>query len=513
MGRFIPRGLEPHGDRRKALRHIVLVFCLFAAAPVVVSAQPADTLRTFYVPTKNFNIPFSPTDNDPRIDVFLYVSTDGQAYRYVGAAKPAERRFHFAAPGDGWYSFVVQTRDGSGVLRPADVRDAQPSLRVCVDTQRPIITELTNGGAPGGFPILQWKVQDANFGEVSAEYRAASGGDWVPLPLRSQQQGSYPWKPALAGEVEVRMQARDRAGHQSEPKVLFIKVADAVSGMSPPAEPSGSIPVMHAKSKTFELTYELENKGPSGVKRINVWKMRPGFAWQRCSEFGEGDKPSVAVTVEASGRWGFRLIPQNGVGLAEPDPKRGDPPDIWVEVDDSKPQVSVTNVTVTPSPEGGVVTVYWKASDTFLRATPITLWYSTAVQGAPWTPIARDLPNTGSWTEQIKDLKPRIEDRYEFYLKVTADDEAGNRGEAQWREIVKVDLQIPRIKSIKLQPREPAAGDDPQSKRVPPVRIPQYGIQTPVDKPLFGGLPETTPASRPGSPVNGTNGGFSSPKP
>jgi hypothetical protein len=525
MGRFMPRGLEPGESGRLAervgthsrsecatlLRRIVLACWLLAATPVILLAQSPDTLRSFYVPTKSFNIPFTLRDVNSASEVHLYVSTDGKSYGYVGAAKPTDGRFHFTAPGDGWYSFVVQTRDASGVLRPADVRDAQPTLRICVDTQRPIISEFRNVGAPDGLPLLQWKVQDTNFREVWAEYRPA-GGDWVPLPLLSRQQGEYPWKPSrdLVGEIEVRLQARDQAGNTSEPRTIRLVLSEAVSSMSPPPEPNGSIPIMHVKSRTFELTYGLENTGPSGVRRVTIWKMRPGFAWQKCTEFGDGNKSSVAVAVPTSGRWGFRLIPQNGVGLAEPDPRPGDPPDIWVEVDESKPQVSVTNVTVSSPAEGGYLTVYWKASDTFLSATPITLWYATAPQGSPWIKILDNLPNTGSWSEQVELFKKRIENRFEFYLKVTADDEAGNRGEAQWRDIVKIDLQIPRIK-IKLHPKEAAAGDGGQLNRVPPYEPLQAPSPPAGESPIGEGLPKEKAPARPGTPGNGQRTKFNNP--
>ena len=213
---------------------------------------------------------------------------------------------------------------------------------------------------------------------------------------------------------------------------------------------------MHVKSKTFQLQYQLdlETVGPSRVASVDIWKLHQGRGWQKCKETGKPEGPAT-VAVETSGRWGFRLIPRSGVGLAERDPRPGDSPDIWVEVDDKAPQVKVTNVTVSQEADGGYLTVYWKADDTFLQPMPITILMKDP-KGAEWSRIAVELPNTGSWRHRTDDLK--LGERYEFSLKVTAVDEAGNLGEDQWREVVKVDLKIPRIKSIEVKPGGAAAG-------------------------------------------------------
>jgi hypothetical protein len=506
MGRFIPRGIEPHGGRGKAAQYVLLACALLAAAPGGLFAQAADNVRTFHVPARSFNIPFN-TDNDPRIvDVILYVSTDGKQYTYVDTVKPSAHKFYFAARGDGWYSFIVQTRDQGGVLRPPDLREVAPSIRVYVDTQSPVIEELAPTPPEEGYPVgIRWKINKANLQEIWADYRSTSGGEWLPLFLPLKAEGTYPWKPAFGGELEVRMQALDKAGHRSEVKTLRMKVADKVSRMPPPDEPlSNAGKVMHVKSKTFQLQYQLDNEtvGPSKVASVDIWKLHQGRGWQKCRETGTATGPAT-VTVDATGRWGFRLIPRSGVGLAERDPQSGDSPDIWVEVDDKPPQVKVTNVTVTQEPDGGYLTVYWKADDTFLRSMPITILLSTN-QGREWKPVAAELPNTGSWRYRTDDLK--LGEQYEFLLKVSAIDEAGNVGSDQWREVVKVDLKIPRIKVIKVQPSGAAPADG------------QEAYRSSQSMPSFNGLPgaglpvnNSSPSRQTPSPMNGTGGGYANP--
>jgi hypothetical protein len=442
MGRFIPRGSG------KAVWVTLLTCGLLVAVSVGLFGQTGDNVSLHYVPARSFNIPFSLTDNDPRMEVLLSVSTDGKQYRPAGVARPNERRFYFSAPSDGWYSFIVQTRDASGVVSP-DLRSAR-IMRICVDTQNPVIEELAaDVSADNSLPTIRWKITEANLKEIWADYRSTSGSEWVPLFLPVKTEGTHTWKPSWSGELEVRMQALDQAGHRSEVRMLRLRAADNVSRMPPPPE-AGPGKIMYVNSKTFQLDYTLDDQtvGPSQVASVDIWKLHPGQVWRKCPEKGTARGP-VMVSVDATGRWGFRLIPRSGVGLAERDPQPGDAPDIWVEVDDKPPLVKVTNVTVTQEADGGYLTVYWKADDAFLRSMPITIFLGSP-QGKDWVSVAKDLPNSGHWRQKIEDLN--LGARYEFALKVTAIDEAGNIGENQWGDTVKVDLKVPRIKHIEIKP-------------------------------------------------------------
>ena len=89
----------------------------------------------------------------------------------------------------------------------------------------------------------------------------------------------------------------------------------------------------------------------------------------------------------------------------------------------------------------GTFTVHFTAKDPHLRARPISVLYSANKDG-PWTELLTNQENTGSCRCPTRGLP------FEFYVRVEAVDEAGNKGFAQWKDTVKVDLKTPVIKEL-----------------------------------------------------------------
>src|SRR5204863_5226697 len=103
-------------------------------------------------------------------------------------------------------------------------------------------------------------------------------------------------------------------------------------------------------------------------------------------------QPPFIVEVNEEGQYGFTLVARSGVGLGERPPQVGDAPQVWVEVDLTKPAVRIQNVDPPRSVEDRNLTITWSASDKNLGRQPITLSYSELDEG-PWTPIAAYLEN------------------------------------------------------------------------------------------------------------------------
>src|SRR5262249_28020090 len=148
------------------------------------------------------------------------------------------------------------------------------------------------------------------------------------------------------------------------------------------------------------------------------------------------------------GVYGFTLVARSGVGLGERPPQLGDAPQVWVEVDLTRPTVQLQQVLVGRGPDKGKLEISWTAQDKNLHATPITLSYATQA-GGPWTPIpgAERIADKGRFVWQMPENVP-----YQFLLKVEAADKAGNIGEAVTPEMVKVDLSQPKVKILNVEP-------------------------------------------------------------
>ena len=97
-------------------------------------------------------------------------------------------------------------------------------------------------------------------------------------------------------------------------------------------------------SRLFELEYKIDSMGPSGIRRVELWgTLDGGRTW---SSFGvpKQIKSPLLVGVQQEGLYGFRVAVENGAGYWSGKPRPGDPPDVWVGVDLTKPSVHIRDV-------------------------------------------------------------------------------------------------------------------------------------------------------------------------
>jgi hypothetical protein len=422
-----------------ALGPILLAVGLLAVAGTA-RGQGGDGVH--YSKQTSFKIPFQLDEGGRGIkQVLLHVSEDfGKTYELVHTVAPSELFFQFTAKKDGWYWFTVQTEDGEGRKYPPNPNAVQPGLKVCVDTQQPIIKTFRPVQPRDGTVAVEWEVQDENLDlySLTLHYRAVGARDWTALSVQPKAWAQYGWIPAVSGPLEVRLGIRDKAQNYSEKIVKVTPVAGA-GGTA-----GGNGQLIHVRSRRFHLNYTIDNVGPSAVKNVEVWVTQDTRSWQRYSDVAPAAGP-FPVTVRTEGRYGFLLIPRSGVGLARKPPAVGEQPQVWVQVDETRPIIHLRSVMVSPN-QPDQMTVNWTASDRHLRAQPITILYSEAADG-PWKPLVggEKLDNTGTCTLSTRDLP------YQFYVRIEAADEAGNIGFDQRKESVKVDLKIPVVKSVKIE--------------------------------------------------------------
>ncbi|MDR3636640.1 MAG: hypothetical protein P4L84_22750, partial [Isosphaeraceae bacterium] len=213
-------------------------------------------------------------------------------------------------------------------------------------------------------------------------------------------------------------------------------------------------------SPKFALEYAVDEAGPSGPAVVELWITRDGGqTWIRLGEDPDRSSP-FPVDLGGEGTFGLALVARAASGLGDQPPAFGDPPQLWVEVDNTPPAVQLDPPIVGAGPNLGKVAITWRASDLHLANRPVTLLWRSDQEGGQWQPIAESLEGTGRyvWT-----VPPNIPPK--FHVRVEAVDTMGNRGGADTTAAapVIVDRTRPRSRIIGLD-RSSLNANGPQIK-------------------------------------------------
>lgn len=399
-----------------------------------------------------FRIPFQiePGDENRLKEVQLYLKLGDQGtWRLVKTVGPRERHFPFRAETDGLHQFLVRTVDLEGRAYPPRVEDAQPGLRVMVDTTLPqaLLRQLPPRGDQVG---IEWEVRDEHLdlSSLQVDVRPQGAVAWQPLAVEPLAFGQRYFVPPSRGPLEVRLRVKDRAENQGSAYLLLSglgqdpvrREGDSSAFPHPPNStpaPPRDRDIKFINTTDLTLSYTLEGVGPSGVSVVELWFTRDGRTWQRHGEDPDKTSP-FQVRFNSEGQYGLTLVVKSGVGLGDRPPQPGDPPQMWVEVDLTKPAVELKSLEAGRGPEAGTVTVTWRAEDKNLASAPISLYYAENPEG-PWTIMVGGLDNTGRYVWRVPPGAP-----YRFFVRVEALDKAGNVGHADSSKPVIVDLSVPK---------------------------------------------------------------------
>jgi hypothetical protein len=454
------------------LRIFILSAMFILAGADCAWAQPSEAI---YCRQNAFRIPFQiDAGEQARLKlVELYVAEDGtKNWKLFKTVGPTERHFPFRAERDGTYSFLVRTVDSDGRAFPAAVEGASPGLRVIVDTMLPTATLRALPGRQEQVGV-EWEVRDTNLdpATLQLEYRGQNGGEWQLVSAEPAASGQKYWTPSIRGPLEVRIRVKDKAENQGS-AYIFLNGGGGSGGnpglgnaggrpsneggrssnpyeggtgrSSPPYEggAGGVAPRAIPSAKVINTTdivlnYSLEDVGPSGVSAVELWHTTDGRTWQKYGDDPDKQSPFV-MKVQGEGVYGLTLCVKSGVGLGDRAPQPGDPPQMWIEVDTTKPLVQLLSAEAGRGGDHGNVTITWTASDKNLLATPITLQYAEELTG-PWKPIATDLDNSGRYVWRVPAGTP-----FKFFVRVEAVDRGGNIGRADSSRQVLVDLNLPK---------------------------------------------------------------------
>lgn len=448
------------------------VFLVLMVPWLLLTAVPAQESSggIIFSRHRQFRIPFNTGTGTGKLkQLQLFVSTDqGRSWQPSASAPPEQGNFRFMADRDGYYWFTVQTLDLDGRLYPLTLDGAAPSLKVVIDTQPPTVA-LQALAPRNGEVGVAWDIRDENLDltapeALRLEYRPTGTASWFAVAAPAGSNQVY-WAPQSQVPIEVRLRARDRAGNVGE-GTATVNGAPGFAPVNPAVPNQATVPFQNndqaqqifngptegerklVGSKRINLNYELKEVGPSGVSQVELWYTQDGRAWNKYPlRFGDDPtQKNIVFDVASEGIYGISLVAKSGVGLGERPPQIGDRPQLWVEVDVTKPIVQLHNVLVGTGPDKGKLNVTWTARDKNLARDPITVSYAEQLAG-PWTPVAEKLPNTGRYIWAMPERVP-----YQFHLKVEAADLAGNVGEALTDSLIKVDLSQPKVKILNVEP-------------------------------------------------------------
>ena len=275
----------------------------------------------------------------------------------------------------------------------------------------------------------------------------------TPKQVRVEKLEGERLQPEAAKPPPVRMLAASLAKNDGRlglaPGLISSDVASEAAeeeSVGKPSEdrPRGDVeaaPLQYLRNRRLRMDYEVHGAGQSGVADVELWYTRDGRRWLKAD--APTQKPPCLVDFGDEGRFGITLVARNGNGAGQSAPAPGDKPQVWVEIDSTRPDVIMSDIKFNAATR--VMSIAWSASDRNLDPRSVCLSYATEADG-PWIPIAQNVDNLGKY-----DWKVDIEDGQRFFIRVQVTDLAGNVGSAKTREPLVVDMAKPTAMITKLE--------------------------------------------------------------
>jgi hypothetical protein len=214
-----------------------------------------------------------------------------------------------------------------------------------------------------------------------------------------------------------------------KPENTLVKAAYAetkpAQDESPPVT-LGMLRLTNNKRLTFHC--DSSDTASSGAANLAIWGTTDMRTWKKY-EATSHSPSSLAVEVKDEGLYGFTIIARGKGEPATDQPPAGEPPQVWVAVDLTKPVVQLLDAEMKDQTQTSGLIVRWNAKDRNLGPQPITVLYAEHPDG-PWRPLAANLENSGRY-EGI--LPPHLAGS--VYLRVQAADLMGNVGMSKTTEL------------------------------------------------------------------------------
>lgn len=320
---------------------------------------------------------------------------------------------------------------------PADVLDAGDAI-------------VDGGGADG--PVADGKeAMDAEFDEVGAsegegsvaENEGTEGVVVEDAPLAEAAAMAA----GAAATSESATTATDMGPTSTTPAGTASETAEGGSATEPPVGKEVRA-AKYVKSPKFELGYQVEEVGPSGVGAVDFFITEDdGRKWYRYGTDEDRESP-FGIEVPREGIYGFTMRVRNGVGVGAAPPRPGEAPDFSVVVDATPPVVVIETPTQHAGTSGPQLRIRWQTREAHPAKTgAVDLAYSETADG-PWTAIAEGLEDTGQF-EWVAQGTPGGR----MFLRALVRDAAGNVGQTVTSEPMLIDWVRPSARITDVEVR------------------------------------------------------------
>lgn len=428
--------------------------------------------------------------------------------------------FRYSSPADGEYDFALQFVYADGDTQPRE-ESLSAQYRIVFDTRPPLVRV-----APTGTTGIEWAVEDENVGPdgVQLEVRWQGAAKWTPISPRAfSARDKYNWQGLNPSQpLEVRVVGKDRAGLEMASRIITLPNTGGGPGLPPAsgigrvgfdgAGETGDFPnrpqIDYVNHRSLTVESKLTRVTRSGVKTAHLWVNDGKTGWKKETEqpvsiTATTPDPVIRIPYQAAkdGLYGFIMIPVNGAGGKQDDPRLNDPAQFLIEVDTEKPFVKVKTVRVTPGGLAGPrVEIEWDAQDKNLMPDPIVLEYSENPAGPTWKPIATKIPNTGRYVWEVDDKAV-----WKFYVRARAVDKASNSGEHVYEKEVIVDLEKPQAVIDRVHGGQGGASGPGGASAPPPSSTTGESTPSPFvresERPITPAAPAPLPKPAPSTPT------------
>lgn len=237
-------------------------------------------------------------------------------------------------------------------------------------------------------------------------------------------------------------------------KTASKKTTQVAEAKSPPVN-LGVLRLLNSKRITFH--YEVKDPASSGVSGLEMWGTTDMRSWKKY-DIVKRSGSSLVVDVKEEGLYGFSMIARGKEELTKNQPPQpGEPPQVWVAVDLTKPVVQLLGAELNIMAKAPALVIRWNAKDRNFGPRPITLLYAERLEG-PWTPVAANVENSGRYEWSMPACVPSS-----VFVRIQAVDLMGNTGMAQTTT-----LHIPGRPSTSTVLNEPKLADPPKLGNVLP---------------------------------------------